>query len=499
MPPPLQEPRQALDEQQATGAAVHRPLASSGAGPRRPARPVAAPAFRANGQVEEITTRRGDSFWSLAEQHLGSGNRWIALWMANRDRVPNRNALPAGITLRLPRVPQTDDSEAGGGGTSGPARYVVQPGDNLQRIAAQALGDASKWRDLWTWNRDQVPNPSHIRVGQSLRLGPRTADGGGAPGGQSAGGGDAQADDTTPRGDGSGVAEHRTPPVYEVRPGDTLSSIARRELGSSRRWQDLWAWNRGQLANPNRLRVGMALRMGPGGGPDTGPGVDVRDDSDSDSVGPSAGPQDDPEAMAPDGPRAVGASPLEKALAGLYNSKGKLIHAEASRLGIEPAVAGAVLHTESAGSGFSGGKLVIRFEAHIFRDLTGQYVRVRHTGRQSDEYEAFERAKQLDHEAAHDSISMGAAQIMGFNAERIGYGNAVEMFEEMAASEAAQTRGFFEFVRTSRALLRAAQGNDWATFAKLYNGPGYRANRYDTKMAAAYAAWKRITADLPYG
>ncbi|MFY8047897.1 MAG: N-acetylmuramidase domain-containing protein, partial [Erythrobacter sp.] len=27
----------------------------------------------------------------------------------------------------------------------------------------------------------------------------------------------------------------------------------------------------------------------------------------------------------------------------------------------------------------------------------------------------------------------------------------------------------------------------WADFARIYNGPGYAANRYDVKMAAAYA------------
>jgi hypothetical protein len=32
----------------------------------------------------------------------------------------------------------------------------------------------------------------------------------------------------------------------------------------------------------------------------------------------------------------------------------------------------------------------------------------------------------------------------------------------------------------------ALKKQDWAAFAKAYNGPGYKANKYDTKLAEAY-------------
>jgi phage tail protein X len=49
--------------------------------------------------------------------------------------------------------------------------------------------------------------------------------------------------------------------VYTVRKGDTLSSIAARYLGSARRWQGLWAANRGTVRNPNVIQRGQRLRI----------------------------------------------------------------------------------------------------------------------------------------------------------------------------------------------------------------------------------------------
>ena len=54
------------------------------------------------------------------------------------------------------------------------------------------------------------------------------------------------------------------PRSYTVAPGDTLSGIAERELGSHRRYQTIFEANRDTLESPDALRVGMTLRI-PGG------------------------------------------------------------------------------------------------------------------------------------------------------------------------------------------------------------------------------------------
>ncbi len=58
--------------------------------------------------------------------------------------------------------------------------------------------------------------------------------------------------------------------AYAVRAGDTLSEIAQRELGSSRRWQELVAANPG--LDPAKLRVGKTIQIP---GAKTGAGTQV--------------------------------------------------------------------------------------------------------------------------------------------------------------------------------------------------------------------------------
>ncbi len=47
--------------------------------------------------------------------------------------------------------------------------------------------------------------------------------------------------------------------VYKVRPGDTLSGIARDQLGNLRRWPEIWEANRNRIADPNLIDIGWEL------------------------------------------------------------------------------------------------------------------------------------------------------------------------------------------------------------------------------------------------
>ncbi|MCX4526866.1 MULTISPECIES: LysM peptidoglycan-binding domain-containing protein [unclassified Streptomyces] len=55
------------------------------------------------------------------------------------------------------------------------------------------------------------------------------------------------------------AAKKRT---YTVKSGDSLSAIARRELGNEARWRELYAMNRGVVgSNPDLIRPGMVLTL----------------------------------------------------------------------------------------------------------------------------------------------------------------------------------------------------------------------------------------------
>ncbi|MBX3444419.1 MAG: LysM peptidoglycan-binding domain-containing protein [Planctomyces sp.] len=58
--------------------------------------------------------------------------------------------------------------------------------------------------------------------------------------------------------------------LYTVQPGDTLSAIAGRLLGSHRKYDVLYQANRDQMKTPNSLQPGMVLRI-----PDASPGAGV--------------------------------------------------------------------------------------------------------------------------------------------------------------------------------------------------------------------------------
>ncbi len=177
---------------------------------------------------------------------------------------------------------------------------------------------------------------------------------------------------------------------------------------------------------------------------------------------------------------------------------------EAARdLGIEVAVLRAVTAVESRGRGFidDGDLPIILFEGHHFHRLTGgrydkdfpgisypRWDRSKYKGGRG-EYDRIRQAIRVHDskpEPALMATSWGMFQIMGFNHAKVGYGSVVDFVNAMADSERAQLQAFVAFIRAA-GLADELRKQDWAAFAKAYNGAGYRANKYDAKLAAAFA------------
>lgn len=160
------------------------------------------------------------------------------------------------------------------------------------------------------------------------------------------------------------------------------------------------------------------------------------------------------------------------------------ILAAAAEYSIAPAVALAVFAIESSGGGFaSDGRMIIRFEPKPFTKYTGASIEVERGG-QGAEWRNFDAAYQIDPDSCMLSISMGIAQIMGFNYKSVGYSTVGDMFAALSGSEVAQIRAFFAFVQ-SHGIVDAARTGDWLHFATVYNGSGQKG--YDTKLANKYA------------
>jgi len=101
------------------------------------------------------------------------------------------------------------------------------------------------------------------------------------------------------------------------------------------------------------------------------------------------------------------------------------------------------------------------------------------------------KARAIDVECANRAASWGLGQVMGFNAERLGYSSATEMVRAMTIGGVkAQIDGLMREIKKSRLDVHLRNKN-FAAFALGYNGKGYRQNQYDTRMIAAEKRWAR--------
>jgi LysM repeat protein len=169
---------------------------------------------------------------------------------------PLMSLVPAGhaVVLDAPAVPSPEGAAAAVSRADEPvapvpdgAEYQVQRGDSYWRIAEHYTGSGSRWREL----RDLNVGRSHangtpfaadstlIHPGDRLLL----------PVAWSAA--------TKP------TADSRSPggAVHVVKRGENLSRIASEELGDPDRWPEIYRLNDDQIADPNLVYAGQALRV----------------------------------------------------------------------------------------------------------------------------------------------------------------------------------------------------------------------------------------------
>lgn len=205
----------------------------------------------------------------------------------------------------------------------------------------------------------------------------------------------------------------------------------------------------------------------------------------------------------------------EKTLGLLYNKTNKYIIKDniiniAKKINIEPALLQSVIDTETGAVGaFIKGtnKPTILFEGHIF------YKRLKEHGLNPDlyikgnedilyktwtkqyyktglkEWERLERAKKIHQDAANESASWGLAQIMGFNYKMCNCTDINEFVHKMNRSEDSQLELFAYFIYNNKSMYNALKTKNWSQFAKLYNGSGYKQNKYDEKLAKNYSKY----------
>lgn len=214
----------------------------------------------------------------------------------------------------------------------------------------------------------------------------------------------------------------------------------------------------------------------------------------------------------------------QKLVAQTWNTQGGLLDVLCDVVGVDPAAAVAVLCVESSGRGFGDdGRMIIRFENHVFWDKWGKQKADNFNGHyrfnagkrwlghqfceavggawddchktgQAHEWRVFGFARNLDEASAMRSISMGGPQIMGFNHHLIGYESPRQMFDRFQGDLRWQVIGLFDFVKgagTTSQMLEALRRQRFDEFATRYNGPG-QAAEYGGRIQKFYDAFQGI-------
>ncbi len=198
----------------------------------------------------------------------------------------------------------------------------------------------------------------------------------------------------------------------------------------------------------------------------------------------------------------------------LENTEMRLVKENADYLKVDPAFLLAVIEKESAGKftwNVNGVELpAIRIEGHYFHRLLknkpGKLAAaiaqglanptagaVKNPANYAARYDMLDRMDRIDEEAAYKSISIGAGQIMGEHSQLLGYNSPVDMWRD-ARTPYGQIKQIIRFIEKNPSILSAVRAKDFKKFARLYNGPNYKKNRYDTLLAVHYNHWRRVLA-----
>ncbi len=216
-------------------------------------------------------------------------------------------------------------------------------------------------------------------------------------------------------------------------------------------------------------------------------------------------------------PLSSATSSRERRVLRTWNGYGWLIFRVCELLHLRSDATLAALAVYCSHRAFDGdGRLGIRFEPHIFYAKWGadhvddfhRFFRFhpkrpwqRHEWRPaanqpfrdvhatlSDEWGAFELARELDAESALLATGMGAAMIMGFNHALVGFESAGQMYDAFRGSARNQVLAFFDFigdpVRITPAI-HALQSGDLASFAAMMSGPDQAARAVEELTLAA--------------
>jgi nucleoid-associated protein YgaU len=174
----------------------------------------------------------------LISMILGLGVVLIAVVIIVNFIVRSKGSISVpGISLNTDKSALTTPGLANNSGSN---EYEVKKGDTLWKISEDKYKTGYMWTKIA--NANNLKNASLIEVGQKLIL----------P--------DISSDEIN-----AVVAKIKMAPVapvtHVVVRGESLWTIASTQLGDGYKWTQIWNLNKKQIVNPNKLEIGMILKL----------------------------------------------------------------------------------------------------------------------------------------------------------------------------------------------------------------------------------------------
>lgn len=174
------------------------------------------------------TVAQGDSAFLLAKRFLGNGTEWKKLRDANPSAIGPQGQIKVGSRIVIPDIELATKNAAPSNQstpTGTPPRTAPRPNPTKPGPVKYAQNEAS-----------EKPQPQAKTVPAMMRV---------------------DREVPAPRPAPSALKTE----TYTVRPGDTLSGIALKQLGSRTRTNEILTLNRGVIKNPDELPQGLAIRL----------------------------------------------------------------------------------------------------------------------------------------------------------------------------------------------------------------------------------------------
>ena len=131
--------------------------------------------------TRQYTLREGDTVWQVAQREVSpDGVKATVAEIARLNPSIDLDRVFEGTVLVLPvrgeATPLATDDASGKPSApqaepgAGFRLYTVQAGDSLSSIAAEQLGSASRYLEIYQLNKRYLSSPDHVSAGQTLKL-----------------------------------------------------------------------------------------------------------------------------------------------------------------------------------------------------------------------------------------------------------------------------------------------------------------------------------------